>query len=279
MDNQIIINDSFLKNRPLSYSSLKEFHKSPAHYIQYLTEPFVQTDAMILGQAVECLVFQPDKIKDKFVVYEKFDRRSNDAKAKWAEMCDNAKKNKQTMIDQYMYAQAELMANSVKNTPETAYYLDKVKSLQKKLSWTDKKTNLPIIGYVDVECEIDEHLIIIDFKTSNSSDPNKFFKSASEFDYELQVGCYLTGYHKQFYKFPDFMFMVVESEAPYPATMIHCPGDYCNYAKEEFDHTLTAFRYCMDNNEFHRGYHFWDANMGYFNMELPRWKKSRFVNQ
>ena len=278
MDCTIQINDEFLKDRPLSYSSLKEFWKSPAHYIDYITKPKTISDAMILGQVVECLVFDEKIFQDKFEVYQKFPKRSNADKEKWQLMCESAKDNKITLVDNDMYANAVIMAESVKNTPETSYYIDKVLSIQKKLSWTDKKTKLPIIGYVDVECEIDENLIIIDFKTSQSSNPDEFMKNAAKFGYELQVGAYLTGYHKQHYKFPDFMFMVVESSPPYNATMIHCPGDYCEYAKDEFDHMLTAFRYCMDKNEFHRGYHFWNAEMPYFNMEKPRWKKQKYMH-
>ncbi len=280
MDTTIQVTQEFLNDRPLSYSSLKEFRKSPKHYTEYVLQAKKEyVEAFVLGNAVETLVFDESNFVNRFELFEKFAKRSNVDKEKWELMLENAKANNKILIDTETFALANIMAKTVKNTPETAYYLEHVKAIQKKLSWTDKKTGIPIIGYVDAECEIDEHLIIIDFKTSDSSDPNEFYKSAASFDYEIQVGCYLTGYHKKYFLFPEFMFMVVEKKAPYNATMIHCPGDYVNYAKEEFEHSLTAFKYCMDKQEFHRGYHFWDVDMGYFNMEKPRWKKSKFINK
>ncbi|MEO0900010.1 MAG: PD-(D/E)XK nuclease-like domain-containing protein, partial [Bacteroidota bacterium] len=57
-------------HRPLSYSSLKEFGKSPLHYIEYLTKPSVSSQAMIAGKLFEALLFEKD-IETDFLVFEK----------------------------------------------------------------------------------------------------------------------------------------------------------------------------------------------------------------
>lgn len=273
MDTGIKITPEFLKTRPLSYSSLKAFRKSPKHYIEYLRQPKVTTDAFLIGQITEYLVFQPSKFDSKYMVFDKIDKRTVEGKAKWNQICAEADQYGKILVDRETFNLANCMATSVKTTKETVYYIDKVKSLQKKIEWTDKKTGIPIIGFIDAECDINETLIIVDFKTANSSDPDDFIKDAAKFDYEIQVGSYLTGYHKKYYLFPEFMFMVVEKEPPYNSIMIHCPPDYCYYAKDCFENLLTAFKYCMDNDEFDRGYSFWDASLGYFNMDVPKWKK------
>ena len=41
-----------LKERPLSYSSLKEFAKSPRHYVEYLRREKKPTAAMAFGSLV-----------------------------------------------------------------------------------------------------------------------------------------------------------------------------------------------------------------------------------
>jgi hypothetical protein len=266
-----------LKKRPVSYSSLKAFRKSPKHYIEYITKPREEKEEFTIGNATECLVFEPEKFKDKFEVFTKFERRSNDAKATWAGMVQDAKANKKTLISDETHRLALILAESVKENELCQPYLNSVTKIQKKLEWTDKKTEIPIIGYVDAECEIEEHLIICDFKTTANAEPDKWFKQAAELEYDLQVGAYLTGYHKTAYKFPEFVFIVVEKETPYNSVVIHCPSDYCEAAKDEFEKTLTAFRYCLDEKLWYQGYEFWNAEMPYFTMSKPKWKQSKFI--
>lgn len=269
----IEITDQLLKDRPLSASSLKAFRESPKHYIEYLTGPKKDIEAYLIGKATECLILQPEKFDKQFLLYEKFEKRSNDAKAKWAKMVEDSKANRTSLIDQQQYDKAKIMAQSALDTDETRYYIDHKRNIQKKLEWTDLKTKLPIIGYIDFDCDFDGHTVIVDIKTANDGNPDKFSRDAANLDYQVQVGAYLTGYHKMYYKFPDFMFMVIESTPPYDAIMVHCEPDYCQKAKDEFEYLLTAFRHCMNEKQFNRGRHFWSAELGYFNMQLPKYKK------
>jgi hypothetical protein len=53
----------------LSYSSIREFLKSPRHLISYKLRKYEQykpTESMIFGDLVDCLVTQPDKFESKF---------------------------------------------------------------------------------------------------------------------------------------------------------------------------------------------------------------------
>ena len=270
------INDEFLKKRPLSYSSLKNFRLSPKHYYQYVTKPRKPpTDAMLLGSMVECLTISPDEFTKQFNIYSKFSRQSNEGKARWNNMLVEAQKNNQTLVNDELYKKAELIKESVLSHEETMRYIDGKTAYQKKLTWVDKNTKLPIIGYVDLETklELSDQLIICDMKVSNNGEPDKWMRwPADEFDVQLQVGSYLTGYHKISYQFPDFIFILVESVEPYNVSMIYCDNKYTKEAKAEFKATLTAFRYCMDEDKFDMGYDFWLMDTrDYFSMKRP-WK-------
>lgn len=285
MDNKIEITPEFLDKRPLSYSSLKAFRKSPRHFIEYLTQPRVEKEEFVIGNACECLILEPEKFDTQFELYTKFEKRSNDAKALWAQMVENAKANKKQLINDEQFKQARIMADSVLNDERFDMYLSNIainkegqKEIQKQIRWTDKKTGLPVIAKLDFVCNFDEHLIVIDLKSTVDGDPNKFFRQAGDLDYELQVGCYLTAYHKKYYQFPDFIFITIEKEIPFSPQIIYCPSDYCNTAKDEFEQTLTAFKYCLDNNLWHQGYEFWLFDTKpYFTMEKPKYIKSKFM--
>lgn len=288
------ITDEFLKGRPLSASSMKAFggiEGNPKKYIDYFKQPRVDSDAFILGRAVETLIYQEfDKkrfsFEKEFQIYSPFPKRTNEAKEKWQQMTDNARANKITLIDNDMAMEAQAMADCVLQTDETRYYLDRIAKdkdgqliIQEKLFWTNRKTKLPVIGYLDILCDIEGHLIIVDIKTSKDGGPQSFHRFADYNDYIIQVGAYLLGYHESKYQFPSFMFMVIDKSYPYDAIMIHEEPNYCERAKEEFQHILTAFRYCMDEKQFHRGRAFWDSGNGYFSNHFNRYMKLKSTSE
>src|SRR5690606_27320191 len=57
------------KELRLSYSSLKEFGKSPMNFIRYkLKERKPQTDSQIFGSLCDCLITEPQRFDELFVV-------------------------------------------------------------------------------------------------------------------------------------------------------------------------------------------------------------------
>ena len=54
MNYQELIKKIKSKDITLSFSSLKQFAKSPEHFIRYKLEKFLPTPAMIFGSLVDC---------------------------------------------------------------------------------------------------------------------------------------------------------------------------------------------------------------------------------
>lgn len=264
--------------RPLSYSSLKEFRKSPRHYIKHLTEPFEQTEQMILGSCVDVLMLEPEKFEKKFLVYEKFEKRSNDAKAKWQQMIAEAQEKKITLITEDTLKTAKTCVEAVLSNDQVKTLVEAKKRTQVRLKWTDRKTRLPLIGYVDFETEAWGQNFIVDLKTSVSADPEDFIRQAGKLDYQLQAGSYLSGYPRCFFTFPMMAFLVVETDEPFNVSLMFCDNTYTEAAKDEFNGTLTAFRYCLDNQLFHQGYEFrLMGTQNYHLMQIPKYLKSKFI--
>ncbi len=85
-----------LLERPLSFSSIKQFIRSPQHYIQYLTQERKQTDAMLLGSVVHNLILQPEKFNDNFAVEPEFNKRTNQGKEDYQKFLDTMTEKKLT---------------------------------------------------------------------------------------------------------------------------------------------------------------------------------------
>lgn len=65
----------------LSFSRLTELAHSPLALKQYIEGQRVETEAMNEGSLLDCLLFEPEKFKERFFEIPKIDRRTKDGKA------------------------------------------------------------------------------------------------------------------------------------------------------------------------------------------------------
>lgn len=277
MDANFVVTQEFIESRPLSASSIKAFRKSPKHYLMYLKKPFVPSESMILGSVVDVLALTPEEFDKRFFVFQKATgtgSRAVNQKAK-----DDAAAKGLMLITPDQVETAKLCVESLYSHDISKQLLEHKKNVQRKLLWRNKENNLPLIGYQDFESNVWGDKFIVDLKTTRSADPDEFSRQAASLDYEIQAGAYLDAYHKKFYQFPYFIFLAVETSEPYNVSVNFCDTKYVERAKSEFYGSLKAFRYCMDNfPEFNIGYDFrLMGTMSYFSMDIPRYKKERFV--
>lgn len=271
------INQQFIENRPLSYSSLKAFRKSPKHYINYLEQPFIDTPATLLGKVVDCLALTPELFEKRFLEYVKPDLRSTKGKEENEKMLSYATANKLTLVSPDDVKTAKICVESLLSTKTSADLLKAKKRAQIKLSWRNKENNLPLLGYADFESFMWDELFVVDLKTASDADPDIWQRDFFKYDYTIQAGAYLDGYHKQFYKFPYFVFLVVETKEPFNVSVNFVDSKMVEFCKQEFYGTLKAFRYCMDNNLFKQGYEFRTQTMDYFSIQKPAYIKNKFI--
>lgn len=279
---KIVIDQAFIEGRPLSYSSLKKFRKSPKHYCQYLTEPKKLSDAMILGSIIDVLVLTPELFDKKYMVIdEKPNLRTNIGKEAWQKLLTQAQANKQLMCTKEQLKTAKYCQESLLSNPDSSRLLLAKTRTQVKLEWRDKGTNLPCIGYVDFESKAWDEDFVVDLKSTNDADPDNFNRDIFNEDYQyfLQAGSYLVGYHKAKYRFPYFVNLAVETKSPYNVSVNFYDAKVAEMCKSEFQGTLQAFRYCLNNNLFHQGYEFRLAEgLSYFSVKAPGWFRPRYGN-
>jgi len=272
----IEITQEFLEGRPLSYSSLKAFRKSPRHYIQYITQPRKPSAGMALGLLVHVLTLEPTEFEKRYLLYVK--PTGTGSVKVMNNLKDIANEARKILITQDELDEANRIKQALMDHEMSRILIESRRKSEITLRWRHKTTNLPLTGKVDFESKAWDTDFILDLKTGNSADPDEFVRQSINLDYHIQVGAYTDGYPRQFYKFPDFMFIVVETAEPYNVSCIYCDNKYVEQAKDEFYGTLMAFRRCMDRKQFNMGYEFRHMEtMDYFSMELPKWYRSKFV--
>lgn len=263
--------DKDIQDRPLSYSSLKSFKKSPAHFKYHRKMPYIRTEALIFGSLVDCLLFTPDDYNKQFVIGLSIPKRSNDQKAEWQAFYEDNKGR--DIIEKDDLDIAKQCVKAVQNNPLSKRLLDNTTTVQKRIKWTDKKSKLPCILYLDAEGEFDENTPFIwDLKTSVSAEPESFERSAFHFDYQLQAGTYWNGYVRNTGKFPDMYFVIVEKTEPFGVSVMKCTDDFLKLGQHQYRMLMDEMRFCIDTNKFEETYEFRAVN-DYYQLDLPGYAK------
>ncbi len=275
IQNPVDITEEFVKGRPLSYSSMKNFKKSPRHYKHYVSkkrEP--ATDAQLLGSVVDCLLLEPKKFERRFRLYEKFPRRSNADKLKWQNLVEGAQKDRVQLITPEVKKTAEYCIEAIKQHPEAMELIEGKRYVQHKLEWKEHSVKLPMIGYIDFDSITARGHFIVDLKTTNDASTESFCKDIIKFGYDGQGATYCRGFHKTRFEFPKYCWLAVETSEPYGVNVIHFDPKDLQIAKDALMADLRAFRKCLDENRFDEDYRFWlmDSRPNdYF--RYPFWKK------
>ncbi|MES2382580.1 MAG: PD-(D/E)XK nuclease-like domain-containing protein [Bacteroidota bacterium] len=268
--------------RPLSYSSLKAFQKSPQHYVEYRLTKFEPTASMVFGQIIDILILTPDEYDRKFAIMP------DDIKKPTSSQLNAKKPSPETIIQVQKFTEwaeenrgktwinsedaelAKFLANKTFENPKAKELLSRITRTQDKVSWSHRATGLPLIGYKDATADS----FIMDLKSSNDGSPEGFTKAAFNFGYHLQVGSYLDAEETLFGKFPDFFFLVVETLPPYNISVYKADKDFIALGKQQFNDLLQQIKFCEENNLWHQGYEFHSAT-GYHQLDLPGWAKNK----
>lgn len=266
-----------IKTRPLSYSSLKQFYKSPQHYIEYIsgvrTPP---TPAMVLGNVLDCMLLTPKEFEETYAVAPRWqhDRRTKLGKAERANFYESA--GNKIVIDSDMYDTSLKMLESLLKDDDAMSYLENVKYTQSSIIWQDPKTKLKSISKLDAQGNIEESdEFILDLKTAADAEESAFIRQAHNLGYHLQSGGYTLAVKRKFFRFPNYINVVVESKPPYAVNVFKATSQYLETSQEMYEYLLLAFNMCLKENLWHMGHAFWRLGSPYFQMKLPGYFKSK----
>lgn len=215
--------------------------RTPAHY-KARRDGLVeneQTPAMRLGSLVHRAVLEPDTMAGAFVVKpEGMNFATKEGKAWRAEQTA-------PIITQEEADQIHGMVRSVWAQPMAKRILHNAKTEQclfaQDSHGTIRKARLDaLVG----------GSVIPDLKTSASADPQEFERSLGKFRYHVQAAyyidlCKLVGIDKS-----DFVFIVVEKEAPYACAVYSLSQDAIDLGRLEYQRDLALVRECTEKNQW-----------------------------
>lgn len=272
-----------IKKRPLSYSSLKWFKKSPMHFMHYRNKPKDKetTSALKFGNLLDCLLLTPEEFESRYIILpetkllkdckgtkEEARKEYDSLNEAYEKAINNTRK---VAIEKQDLEKATIMRDIIWAHPQARKLIERVTNFQVEKIWTDKETGLKTKTILDGDGEE----IIFELKTAASADPEDFERDAYKFGYHFQCGIELEALAKKG-KFPQFWYMVIEKTEPFGLSIFQPSKDYIELGKREFRHYITSFKKCLDENRFNEGYEYRSSRLDKtFELDLPAYAKHK----
>ena len=236
----------------LSFSSLKQFDKSPSHFLQYKRREFKSSAAMRIGTLTHLSILEPDEFKSKVVVTD-LSRRTKAFKEFESE---NTGKE---IITENEAASIQGMTDAVANMSKAKKLIHNADEVEKMHTW--KYRGFTFRGVPDAVAGDS----IIDLKTTKDATPRKFESDAFRMLYHMQAAAYISGLNSKGYNIKNYYIVSVETTAPYPVTVFKLSDELIDRGFLKLDSVIDKFQ-GWDGNEC--GYH--DANTQVV-MNVPSW--------
>lgn len=207
---------SIIKNMPtseyfaikaLSASGAKLLRRSAAHYLASTTSNREPTGAMKLGTLTHTLLFEPSAFEEEYAIAPMFDKRTNIGKKAALEFGeDNAGKK---ILDESELLRAKAISEAARGNPVVQEYFEKGGEAETVFQW--EQYGVPCKARMDFI----SGNTILDLKTCKDASPEGFAKQIGSFQYHMQAAFYLDGFRIATGNDAKFVFIAVESEAPY----------------------------------------------------------------
>lgn len=245
-----------LQERPLSYSSLKEFAKSPRHYLDYLNRKKETTAAMLFGSMVHCLLLEPAKFNEQFAVMGTIDKRTTAGKEAYAKFVEESAGKDVVMENDYNDAKA--LTDNVLSNPSLKQYVDNCHQYEQE--FRAEMWGLPVRGFFDGIAED----YILEVKTTQDATPDALMRDFFNRQYHMQAGLYNLVSNK------PIKYLVIETKSPYDSYIADATENYIKKGQELFSNTIVKFSECMKHNAWDKGYEY---HTGKISIDLPSWVK------
>lgn len=250
----------------LSRSKLWMLHDSPQKFKWAMEHPQEPSPAFRLGAAFHKLALEPETFDDEYAVAPDFNRRTKEGRQQYEAFLAEAEGK--TVLDIDEMRTAEEMVKSLMANP-TAKKLIEVGQKEQSFFWTNPRTNLELKCRPDIYITGNGPDLIVDLKSTTSSETRSFTNECIRFGYDVQSAFYVEGLKTVY---PDaeftFMFIAVEKNPPYAVNVMEMSRDMVEYGRVRFEDLLMKYQECRASGNW---YGFNGADNEVNKIELPAW--------
>jgi len=265
----------------MSNSMMKEFMKSPRHYLYAKNNPIEPTEAMIFGNAIHTYILENDKFENRYVIVpEDAPKRPTKAQINakkpspesvkavewWGEF--NKVNGSKIVLKHDDMETIKCMHDALYNDAFAKDLMNSITETEKELMWTDDVTGIEMKGKWDGGNDA----LTIDLKSCVNAQPDIFSRAAYDMGYDRQSALYLDGRAAMGMKKGDFYFIAMEKTAPFGITVLKASRDFIVQGRFRYGQILEDFAYWKEMGSPDVGYE-WKAPLGYHSLTVPYWVK------
>lgn len=264
---KIMSNADYRKAEGISSTELKKIAISPMHYRFWKDNPQEDTPALLFGRAAHKYMLEKDDFDKEFVVAPAIDRRTKDGKAQWQAFIDENKDKDIITADDMEKIKA--MHKALYETP----FIDVLLNGKKELSffWNDEQTGVACKCRPDCLTTIGDTTVLIDYKTTDNADTDKFMNKAISLKYDLQMAYYKDGLEANGINVDSVMFIAQEKTAPYCVNILEVSKEFLMSGTDMYKTYLDIYKECSETGNWY-GY----VNGAVNTLNLPKWLQKMY---
>lgn len=244
----------------LSYSSLSQFAESPADFIKYKLKEREQTEAMIYGSMVHCLVLQPEDFYNRYFVLDDKAKKEEIGGAKpgatkaykeWFGLMQfNA--GKKTLVTTEDFSIAQGISMGVKYNRTASAIMDLCPQREVGIEWD--YLNYKFKGFIDGKGNGNK----FDLKTCTDANPKKVRWSIMDMWYYGQAAMYGIGDESLT---DNYYIIAVDKKGGVSCHQL--AKNLLERGRKEYEYFVNKFSECILSDSFDSSYEFfadrWDG--------------------
>lgn len=267
-----IIEAIFRGESHLSFSSLKAFEDSPRTFIEYKAGEKKQTDAMIYGSMIHCMVLTPELFDEKYFCIDDTSvcqqiggakPRATKAYKEWYDEKEGQAGGR-IVVDTKDYYSAMLVGRNVEKNKASRKLLELCPVREKPIEW--EYMNFKFKGFIDADGEKD----VFDLKTTTDAQPRYFQRDSLSNLYHMQGAMYLLAEKLNHGKAKNFHHIAVDRKGG--ISVHHLDSRLIEAGLQEYKRLLIGFNQCILEDKWNENYDFWAERWdGIYSFEKPGW--------
>ena len=226
--------EQYLAVDAASNSILSKVRVSPAHCWEYMNRRRESTEAQVIGQAVHCLVLEPESFPSRFAEAPEVDRRTKVGKDLWTEFCQSNPGKTILKID---HANVARSVSRAILGHETARVLLAGIHPEMSIFWDDRETQCK----ARVDAWNAPLGVVCDLKTTTNASARFFERQIIQLGYYRQAAWYMRGMRACGLEPKSFVFIAVEKEAPFGVSLFSISRDLLSVGDDENVRLLEIF--------------------------------------
>lgn len=256
--------EDYLQIRRLNNSDLKHMGASPAHYEHNQTERRKDTQALQRGRATSLAIFEPEKFRSTFAVYE--DRRAG---KEW-EKFKAAQLPGVEILKLETYEQVKAIAKAVRSSEMARPYVSGGRG-EVTMCWSQVSPDVGGMPGYRVECKGRLDFLpsgvfaLSDVKTTRNAAPDAFGRQAFALDYCVQAAWYVDAYRLLTGEERPFFLVAVEAASPHVVQVYRLTDEQIGFGREVYRARLDRLSLCRRESRW-PGY-----SDDVMDLTLPRW--------